>query len=316
MGTVRWAVYPRFLLVCLIWQGCTSGKVGTPWDSAVEGGSATLDGPGSRDGPPADQPTVADLASPDTVAADLAQAPDTVPPPPCVASADKDTLLLYAFSGSGATVTVTDATGKHPGTIVETGPARVSGKSGCGKAMSFSDTTPISYVETKDSPDWDLAHGSVDFWVRFDTSGTNEGVFSRDASGTTNPGHISVLRLCTGALYLRLQRSATEEYTRCTSPLAKETWYAVGVNFGQGGLELWVNGNKATSTTTITCGTDTYPCGGATDAGIDGNDNPWILGTLAWTSEEGKATPVKNPLSGRIDSFRVSKTRRSYLNFK
>jgi Concanavalin A-like lectin/glucanases superfamily len=231
--------------------------------------------------------------------------------PPCVDKGDADTVALYTFEGSGTTVT--DSTGKHHGKLVGSGAARVSGKSYCGDAMGFPGSTPEAYVEIPDSTDFDLSKGAVDFWVRFDaTASGSEGVFSRDASGTTNAGHITMFRLCNGSLLLRLQ-STTNSYHQCSDPITAKSWHHVGVNFGgTGGLTFYVDGTLAGRTASITCGTTVNTCGAAATVGINGNDNPWVLGAAAWNSTEGAATPVNTPLKGQIDSFRLSKANRSF----
>ena len=231
--------------------------------------------------------------------------------PPCAYKADSDTLALYTFEGNGSTVA--DVTGNHDGTIVGSGTQYMGSNTGCGKSLSFPGTTPIAYVEISDSTDWDLVAGSVDFWVRFDGSASgSEGIVSRDASGTTYDGHLTIMRLCNGSLYLRLQ-DATNSWGQCSDPLSTKTWHHVGVNFGgTAGLQLYIDGALATRTASIICGTDTTTCGDTATKGISGNDNPWVLGAAAWTSDEGLATPVSLPLAGRIDSFRVSKANRSF----
>jgi hypothetical protein len=231
--------------------------------------------------------------------------------PPCVEQADADTLLLYTFSGSGTTVT--DVTGAHPGTLVGSGAKRVAGKAGCGQALELSATTPVSHVLVDDAADWDLSTGSVDLWLTFDQpAGASEGIFSRDASGQTNPGHLTLMRLCNGSLMIRLQ-DTVDSFVQCSEPVSDKTWHHVGVNFGgNGGLKLYVDGKLAARTTDIVCGTSTTSCGSSTSNGIAGNDNPWVVGGSIWTSSEGTADPVTLPLNGKVDSFRISKVRRTF----
>jgi len=231
--------------------------------------------------------------------------------PPCVEQADADTLLLYTFSGSGTTVT--DVTGKHPGTLVGSGVARVAGKAGCGQALAFSATTPISHLLVDDSADWDLSTGSVDLWLTFDqAAATNEGSFSRDSSNQANPGHCTLLRMCNGSLMIRLQ-DTVDSFVQCSEPVSEKTWHHVGVNFGgSGGLQLYVDGKLASRTADIVCGTSTTSCGSSTGEGIAGNDNPWVVGGSIWSSSEGTADPVTLPLDGKVDSFRISKARRTF----
>jgi hypothetical protein len=225
---------------------------------------------------------------------------------------DANTLLLFTFEGSGTTVT--DVAGSHNGTLAGTAAARVSGKSGCGKAMSFSASSPISYLQVPDSSHWDLSEGSVDLWIRFDgAASAKEGIASRDANGQANAGHFTIVRMCNGSIMVRLQ-DTTSVWAQCSAPVNDQAWHHVGVNFGgSGGLKLYVDGTLASRTTSIDCGdSNPWACGSSTSKGIAGNDNPWTIGASSMKSNEGSSEPVNDPLSGRIDSFRISKVRRSF----
>jgi hypothetical protein len=203
--------------------------------------------------------------------------------------------------------------GNHDGTLKGTAAARVSGKSGCGKALSFSTSSPISYLQVADSSDWDLSEGSVDLWIRFDgAASATEGIASRDANGQTNAGHFTIVRMCNGSIMVRLQDTSSV-WAQCSPPVNDQSWHHVGVNFGgSGGLKLYVDGTLASRTASITCNSNDWACGASTTKGIAGNDNPWTIGASSMKSAEGSSEPVEDPLSGRIDSFRVSKARRSF----
>jgi hypothetical protein len=53
-------------------------------------------------------------------------------------------------------------------------------------------------------------------------------------------------------------------------------------------------------------------CGESSTGGIQGNENPWLLGAAATSSEEGRATPAHRQLAGAIDSLRISDARRDF----
>jgi hypothetical protein len=223
---------------------------------------------------------------------------------------DPDTLLLYTFSGSGTTVT--DATGQHHGTIVG-GVARGAGAQGCGKAAVFPKSTS-DYIEVPDAPAWDLSQGSVDLWLRVDTHTTASirGIVSRDADQIAKPGHLTLYQLPDGGLAVRLQHLSNQGAVRCSPPLALGVWHHVGINWGAGGLQLFVDGVEALRTDSVYAKPLTLACGTSSETGIEGNDNPWVLGTGSHQSAEGSALPTSFPFDGAIDSFRVSKTRRAF----
>lgn len=228
----------------------------------------------------------------------------------CVETPDAHTVALYTFPGSGTTVD--DATGQHPGAIVGTGVSRVPGRSGCGQAIAFAGAD--GYVEIPDSPAWDLATGSIDFWLRIDAMpgvDSKGGVISRDANLQAFSGHFSLYLACNGALGARLQTTVGDAFT-CSSTLQAGVWYHVGVNFGSGPMEIYVDGAPATQTASFTCGKLTFFCGTGTTTGIDGNNNPWTVGVASATSVEGLARPTNNPLTGAIDSLRISSVRRAF----
>ncbi len=246
---------------------------------------------------------------------------DLLAPPPCVDQPDGDTVALYTFEGSGNTIT--DTVGNNPGQIIGVGITRQSGKTGCGQALYVPSSTvkeTDTYVEIPNSSSWDLASGSVDFWVRFDAIAgiLTRGIVSRDASGTEFPGHFTVSRACDESLVLRLQLSGDQHFYLCSDPVSDEDWHHVGINFGPLGMELFVNGIAASRSDpmmTITnglCVQGTSSCGTGGVSGIDGNYNPWVVGATASVSEEGQAIPAKNALGGAIDSLRISSSTRTF----
>jgi len=231
---------------------------------------------------------------------------------PCTDRLDPLTLALYTLEEGGGPATM-DLTGIHQGSIVGTGIQRVPGIPGCGQALQFPHTG-TDFATIPNHPDWQRTSGSVDLWVRFDTPFQGEhyqGILSRDAAGTTKAGHFSIQRVCNGAITARVQ-AAGVSHEVCSDPVAEGEWHRVGVNFGPPGLELYVDGQLAAPSSQIICGKMVIDCGGQTREGIDGNDNPWVIGASARTSGEGLATPVDNPLGGLVDSLRISSARRAH----
>lgn len=290
------------LLTLLTLAGCMRGVFGASDPSARSDQRVQGDGVAGdlalRDLP---------AALTDGVLADGQPAADAAPP--CVAAADPDTVALLTFEGSGATAV--DLTGQHPGTLVGQ-VARVTGPSDCGNAVEF-DELATNYVAIPDAPAWDLDEGSLDFWLRIDTATSAQGVrglVSRDAKLSVKPGHITLFQMCDGGIAVRLQ-DTTNEYIRCSPPVALGVWHYIGINFGTGGLQLFVDGSEASRTDLQKCSFD-LQCGTTTNKGIAGNDNPWVLGASSGSSNEGQATPVAASFDGAIDSFRVSSVRRVF----
>ena len=282
---------------------------------------------GPKDSQPSDTETPADQRTPDRGAREAgvdapspdSQRPDTQPPKPdigpdgpqltfCAHQPDATTLALFPFEvrqGGGQFLDVTTAgyQATSHGTVQHGG----SGKPGCTKAALFDGQG--GYLQIPHDSSFSLIRGSVDLWVRFDNSAT-AGIVSKDALGTNETGHITVQRICDGSIAVRKQETNNQSFVQCSAPIPNGTWVHVGVNFGTGGLELWVDGVKSSRKGTVSC--NGWVCGSSTESGIAGNTNPWVLGGDSMRSGDGKATPVEHPLRGAIDSFRVSSARRNF----
>jgi hypothetical protein len=222
----------------------------------------------------------------------------------CVDTADANTIALYPMEGD-----LNDAAGAHEG-VREGDAAFEAGH--CGQALQLPGAPMVrGHALVADSPDFDLSEGSLDLWLRPGSAESSraQGVVSRASAGGVG---FTLYVACSGALIARLG----DAYACAEAPLADGRWSFVGVNFGAGGLELWVDGVRASRTDETglfgqSC-QDEVPCGGTSEAGLSGG-NPWILGASADGSEAGTGAPLSLPFrSGTIDAFRISDVRRAF----
>ena len=256
-------------------------------------------------------------ASPPADAGEDGAGDDAAPLDPCRPDFDEDTVLLLTFDSMEGD-TFADETGSHIAALTGGDGELVAGPPGCGMALSLPGTSSTgAYVVIDDSPDWDLPAGSVDFWTRFDEDG-NGGVVGRDESGVETDGHLSVIREPEGNLMARLQADGMIFY-RCSDPISSGEWHHVGVNFGPPtGFELFVDGARADGAGDAhwgDCATSRPvrgTCGRATDAGLSGNRNPWVLGAYTHDSDPGSAEPAECRMVGAIDHFRISRVQRDF----
>jgi hypothetical protein len=255
-----------------------------------------------------------DGAAPDASAADGAAAPDGGAAAAACPEPDATTLALLSFDGALES-TVPDATGDHDGMIVGDGAASVPGPSECGEAIAFADGT---YVVIPDAPIFQLPAGSISFWARVPAPvGIGAGMVSRDETGQNTPGHLTVWYTAEGRFATRLQDvSAGGQMTRCgAEELVPGTWYHVGVNFGGGGdFELWVDGVEQLATGLVLYGGGDLACDdGSFTIGIDGNQNPWVLGASSAKSSAGAAGSITEPFTGgALDHLIISEARSDF----
>ncbi len=262
-------------------------------DSAVPQDVAILDTPGDASG---DAP--ADLFAPDA----------SCQPAPTVS-----TIALFRFEATGGT-TMVDDTGQHDGTLVGAGIQRVPGR--CGGALQVP-TQGEHYGVIPDVTDWDLAVGSIDFWVWFDSQapGVPRGVLCRDSAGNASEGHLLIRKACGGRLQVRHQVGGVSHYLCSSAPLSDERWYHVAINIGPPTMELLLDGVLQSGVGPIswyvdgTCTTHDDSCATPSPAPIGVNRNPWVVGAACSASDEGQATPIGFALGGKLDSLRISAQR-------
>ncbi len=227
--------------------------------------------------------------------------------------------MLGVYSFDAVPVDAADESGDHDGALlgVATALATTSGPSGCGAAIAFdpAGTGDAAWIEIPDSPDWDLRRGSVELWVRPPAAGGFAAILSRDAVGTALSGHLALFIEPDGTVWARLQSPGITAYRCAELPLTAGAWHHVGINFGPPDFELWIDGADQTSATPLVSasGTDVR-CGEArANFGIDGNDNPWIVGANGARAPEGTGTPVTDFfVGGAIDELRIAPFRRNF----
>ena len=285
-----------------------------PADADESRDDSDLDAPGDGDAGPGDAEREADTWTDADGPGDADQDRDDTPETCSPASTDGTVLALYTFDGRDGA----DATGRHDGVVVD--PAGhvewPSGPPGCEGAFGLVRPCSDGHVEVGHSSDWD-AVAAVDFWVRpGPTRGNDEGLVTRDASGTSRSGHFAASLAVDGRLVVRLQSTSDELRLCSSSPLPEGVWVHVGVNLGEPGAELWVNGVIDHGDGYMSDSDYTIPCEAEVPArpfDIAGNENAWVMGAANWGEAEGSTGVVTHHACGSaIDHVRLSSVRRSF----
>lgn len=230
--------------------------------------------------------------------------------------ADVLTVALYSMDDLAEGLVFGEASGEHPdGRVVGSILPRL-GDATCGRALGIGRD---SWGEIPHHVAWhDLK--AIDFWLwlpppRLPKLGA-VGVISRDATGTSVSGHLTLHYTETGVLRLRVQGLDGEEAVQlCTAgPVATEQWVHVGINLGAPMVELIVDGEVADFVGETELGGIFTACGLSTERTMNGNQNPWLVGASAINSREGEATPTEDSqlIDGRVDQLRFSSERRDF----
>ncbi len=135
-----------------------------------------------------------------------------------------------------------------------------------------------------------LSDGSVQAWFNADTTGTTQGIFSKDSTNYDTGGHFT-LRLIGDDIELRIQSTSQSYYVQYPNSVSSGSWYHVVVTFGSGGLHLYVNGQLRDS--------DAYT------GGLLGNTEPIAIGANAWQSGDNTLSGLNQHFDGRIDAVAI-----------
>jgi hypothetical protein len=219
---------------------------------------------------------------------------------------DEHTVAKYPFDEESGTVFADVSGNGLDGSVVGNPVLGAASRPGFGRALEFPGSTSGSsdFATVPDSPLFDLPVGTVECSVKLDALAGVQGVFARDASGQSQPGHTLVVVNADGSVTARLQNlTQSVEITTPAGLIVPGAWHHLACLFGgPQGLELYVDGVLRASDTGIT-------------TGINGNDEPWVFGVRNWASNAGSPTPVDGGthMDGLLDDLRISDVRRRYV---
>ncbi|MGH1377073.1 MAG: LamG-like jellyroll fold domain-containing protein [Alphaproteobacteria bacterium] len=159
---------------------------------------------------------------------------------------------------------------------------------------SFDGTLESAVILNHDAA-YELENGSIEFVVTPDviTSGM-QGLFSKDSSGFDDGGHIGIY-MDGDDLYIRMQDTNGQVELRTDSVFTAGEETHLAVNFGEGGLYVYANGEEVIADTSWT-------------HGLQGNEEPIVLGANQWGSGDGVADNLVHPFTGTIENVKISDT--------
>ncbi|MGH1417140.1 MAG: LamG-like jellyroll fold domain-containing protein, partial [Pelagimonas sp.] len=201
-----------------------------------------------------------------------------------------DPLVLLNFEDGFSGTASDDSGNTHDGTYENGAAAGGTGFDGTGTGLIVDGND--DYVEIADDPAFDLAEGTVSIRFNADTLSADHYLFSRDSLDFDDGGHLSAYVTADGAIHVRIQ-SDTTSYTLSSSAGAVSAGsdHQMAVTFGDDGVHLYLDG--------VEVATDPYT------GGIEGNDEPWVLGAYQGLSGDGVADNLAHFFDGTLDEFTV-----------
>lgn len=191
--------------------------------------------------------------------------------------------------------TAADQTGNHNGTY--NGGSDPAAGAFSDISTGATDFDGDEYISVPDSPDFDLANGSVQVWFNADDITGSQALVSRDASGQNESGHMKIW-LDGDDLMARIQDGLGNTYTLSAADVvSQDVWHQVTFSFGADGAKLYLDGNLVDS--------DAYT------GGIDGNNNPWAIGVSTSSSTDGNLDNLGGHFDGQMAEFALYDTQLS-----
>ena len=191
-----------------------------------------------------------------------------------------DAIVFFPFSdGSGDTTP--DVAGGRTG-LLRGGAGVAEGRVGTGLALPGAG----GFAELANEPGFDLAAGTLAFWVRPDAIGAAQGLAGRDSAGF-GAGEMSVLLRADGRVSFRLETAGKTFFAQSDRALTAGDWAHVAVSWGPGGMQLRLDGALD---------------GASSHAGgLAGNVQPWVIGANASVSGTGNSLGLRDHFAGTID---------------
>ncbi len=151
---------------------------------------------------------------------------------------DKGVVIVASAGNNGREAGIT-VPGNNP-YVITVGAAAMD-RFDC-QAVSFSGND--SQIRIPHNNRFAVRSGAISFWFKYDQRGRNQTLFSKDANGRAQGGHVFIEIQDNGVLRVRQQDAKKSMDLWSGSPLETNKWHHVVFSFGTKGSELYVNGNR------------------------------------------------------------------------
>jgi Concanavalin A-like lectin/glucanases superfamily len=142
------------------------------------------------------------------------------------------------------------------------------------------------HVVVPHRPEWLLEQGVVVLDFTADRLKGDQGLISKDANGKLDGGHLTI-RLDEGKVVVRLQDKKSDYVVQSPPNTVKRgVPTRLALAFGPGGMKLYVDGKAV--------GSNAY------QGGLQGNQEPLVIGALDWKSSPGTADNLEAFFAGAI----------------
>lgn len=188
---------------------------------------------------------------------------------------------------------IDDATGAHDGTARLGASLSETATVGGDGSVTFDGID--DYIEVPHSADLMLSSGTIQLWFNADDTSGKQGLLNKDSKDDDNGGHLNA--------YLEGSKIKVElssdghtyrvEYDGVTA----DTWHNVAFSFGEGGMQLFLDG--------VLVDSDPYTGGLGATSGGTGNEEPIVFGANAKDSGDLVTDNLKEYFAGSMDEVAI-----------
>ena len=156
-------------------------------------------------------------------------------------------------------------------------------------AFSSEDRAPLIFAN---SDAFDLVQGTIAMNFRADELDGHQVLFSKDASGYGNGGHITAYLDDSGTLTVRFQDQDESFYLKAQGLVSAGMSYDLAITFGEPGIELLLDGARVAFMADVVFDWTT-------------NTEALIVGASGWNNTPGQTDRVHSHFNGTISDFFV-----------
>ncbi len=136
-----------------------------------------------------------------------------------------------------------------------------------------------------------LEQGTIEIEFNTDTVGrARQGLFSKDSRYYDDGGHLSIF-VENDDVYVRMQDTDNDYAIRARDVVQAGSDHDLVFAFGESGMKLYMDGNLVAEN--------------AYTGGLQGNNEPIVIGANQWASGDGVADLVQHPFDGTITNMTV-----------
>ena len=184
-----------------------------------------------------------------------------------------------------------------------------------GRALRFDGDDSFAVVAHNEA--YEVLQGTIALWFKpDDVMDGDQTLLAKDESGRGDGGHMRVMIAEGGYLFIRMAPGDGGQNREWISnqPLAESgEWSHVAVGFGQGGVEVWFDGQKLPDGAFSSVDSDEQtPLSAYREFFLVENEQPWVLGADTHVTQDGSTAAViagednlRNHFEGAIDGFGV-----------